>query len=520
MNLLRRVLAVTLLVGLGHASLDAQTATRVPKFAVEEATIAGIHRAFRGGELTALQLLELYLQRIAKYDAPKDLKAFVVLNPKARERAAALDAEFAKTGKLRPLHGIPVVVKDNYDTYDLQTTGGSIALAGSLPPDDCFMVKQLRAAGAIVLGKSNMDEWAFSPLKTVSSILGTTRNPYDLDRVPAGSSGGTAAAVAANLGAIGLGTDTGNSVRGPAAHCALVGIRPSIGLTSRDGIIPLSLTADVGGPMCRSVEDAARLLSVVAGYDVADPATHKIKARSPVDYTTFLDKGGLKGARIGVLRAYFEPGKADPEVITLMQNALVDLERLGATLHDPFVQPPQVQMSSRPGPSFRAGVNRYLASLGKVAPFETLGEIVAAGKFHPTLERRLKRTVRGSAPSLDGVEPGGPDGDPAREAFRSALIQAMDVHKLDAIIYPTWRYAPRNIDDRESPAGDNSQVLAPTTGMPALTVPMGYTPGMLPAGLQMLGRPFAEGLLIRLAFAYEQGTRHRRPPSGFSDIAK
>jgi hypothetical protein len=223
MNLLRRVLAITLLVGLGHASLDAQTATRVSKFAVEEATIAGIHRAFRGGELTALQLLELYLQRIAKYDAPKDLKAFVVLNPKARERAAALDAEFAKTGKLRPLHGIPVVVKDNYDTYDLQTTGGSIALAGSLPPDDCFMVKQLRAAGAIVLGKSNMDEWAFSPLKTVSSILGTTRNPYDLDRVPAGSSGGTAAAVAANLGAIGLGTDTGNSVRGPAAHCALVG---------------------------------------------------------------------------------------------------------------------------------------------------------------------------------------------------------------------------------------------------------------------------------------------------------
>ena len=286
------------------------------------------------------------------------------------------------------------------------------------------------------------------------------------------------------------------------------------------GIIPLSLTADVGGPMCRSVEDAARLLSVVAGYDVADPATHKIKARSPVDYTTFLDKDGLKGARIGVLRAYFEPGKTDPEVIALMQNALADLERLGATLHDPFVQPPQVEMSSRPDPSFRAGVNRYLASLGKVAPFETLGEIVAAGKFHPTLERRLKRTVRGAAPSLDGVEPGGPDGDPSREAFRSALIQAMDAHKLDAIIYPTWRYAPRNIGDRESPAGDNSQVLAPTTGMPALTVPMGYTPGMLPAGLQILGRPFAEGLLIRLAFAYEQGTQHRRPPSGFSDIAK
>ena len=161
------------------------------------------------------------------------------------------------------------------------------------------------------------------------------------------------------------------------------------------------------------------------------------------------------------------------------------------------------------------GLVRYLASLGKEAPFETLGEIVAAGKFHPTLEQRLKRTIRGSPPSLDGVEPGGPDGDPAREAFRSALIQAMDAHKLDAIIYPTWRYAPRKIDDGESPPGDNSQVLAPRTGMPALTVPMGYTSGMLPAGLQMLGRPFAEGLLIRLAFAYEHGTRHRQPPSGF-----
>lgn len=485
-------------------------------FVVEEATIADIHRAFRSGELSAVKLVHIYLERIAKYDAPNDLNAFVVLNPKARECAATLDKEFATTGKLRPLHGIPIVVKDNYDTHDLQTAGGSIGLAGSLPPDDSFMVKQIRAAGAIVIGKSNMDEWAFSPLKTVSSILGTTRNPYDLERVPAGSSGGTAASVAANLGAVGLGTDTGNSVRGPSAHCALVGIRPTIGLTSRDGIIPLSLTSDVGGPMCRTVEDAARVLSVVAGYDPADPATHKIKAKTSVDYTGFLDEDGLRGARIGVLRSYFEPKESDPEVIGLMERAIADLNRLGANIHDPFMQPPLPRVSRRDDPGFRAAVNLYLASLARDAKLITLGEIVVAGKYHPALEQRLKRIVRGPAPNLDGVQLGGPDGDPAREAFRSALIEAMNEHKLDAIIYPTWRYAPRKIGDLRSPHGDNNQVLAPLTGMPALTVPMGYTSGSLPAGLQFLGRPFDERRLIRLAFAYEQGTKHRRPPTDFT----
>ena len=489
-------------------------------FVVDEATIAGIHRAFESGQLTAVKLVDNYLDRIAKFDAPNDLKAFVVLNPNARHRAATLDAEFAKTGKLRPLHGIPVVVKDNYDTHDLQTAGGSVALTGSLPPDDSSMVQRIRAAGAIVIGKSNMDEWAFSPLKTVSSILGTTRNPYDLQHVPAGSSGGTAASVAANLGAVGLGTDTGNSIRGPSAHCALVGIRPTIGLTSRDGIIPLSLTADVGGPMCRTVEDAARVLSVVAGYDLADPATYKIKGTPAVDYTRFLDRHGLRGARIGVLRSYFEPQQSDPEVIGLMEQSLKDLKRMGAKLHDPFIQPALPHVRRRDDPSFRSAVNFYLASLGRSARFRTLGEIVAAGKYHPALEKRLSRVVRGPAPNLDRVQLAGPDGDPAREAFRSALVEAMNKHQLDAIIYPTWRYAPRKIGDVESPHGDNNQVLAPRTGMPALTVPMGYTRGSLPAGLQFLGRPFDEGRLIRLAFAYEQGTKHRRPPAGFTADAR
>lgn len=489
-------------------------------FQVEEATIAGIHQAFRSGELTAVQLVEIYRKRIAELDAPNDLNAFVVLNEMALARAKELDEEFEATGRLRPLHGIPVAVKDNYDTYDLQTAGGSIALAGSIPPDDSFMVSKLREAGAIVIGKTNMDEWAFSPLKTESSILGTTRNPYDLLRVPAGSSGGTAAAVAANLATIGLGTDTGNSIRGPSAHCALVGIRPTIGLTSRDGIVPLSLTADVGGPMCRTVEDVARVLTVVAGHDPSDPATELIKNQTAIEYTTFLQQDGLRGARIGVLRSYFPPEDCDPGVIALMEDAIADLIRFGAEIHDPFVQPPIPKLKRREDPTFRAAINFYLASLDDKSAFKTLKQIVDAGKYHPGLETRLKRMVRGPVPNSKDLQLGGPEGDPAREAFRDALVQAMDKHNLDAIIYPTWRYPPRLIGDLESKHGDNCQVLAPFSGLPAITVPMGYTQERLPAGLQFLGKPFAEGELIRFAYAYEQGTNHRAPPKALQKRVK
>src|SRR5215471_11917303 len=230
--------------------LPAQT-----QFEVTETTIDQTQAAIRAGKVTCHQLVESYLKRIRAYDQSTGLNAIVVINPNALADADRLDREFKRTGKLRPLHGIAVIVKDNYDTYDLQTTGGSLALKGFVPKEDAYMVKKIREAGAIVLAKSNMAEWAFSPYVTVSSIAGITRNPYDLDRVPAGSSGGTAAAVAANLGEIGLGTDTGNSVRGPSSHNALVGIRPTMDLTSRDGIIPLYFGNDIGGPMARSVED-------------------------------------------------------------------------------------------------------------------------------------------------------------------------------------------------------------------------------------------------------------------------
>ena len=457
------------LVSVALAIPAQQPAGSESSFEVREATIAGIHRAFRDGELTAEALVQMYLDRIEAYDRSTELNAFVVLNPRALERAAELDAEFAETGRLRPLHGIPVVVKDNYDTHDLQTAAGSAALEGSLPPDDCFIVRRLREAGGIVLGKSNMAEWAFSPVVTVSSILGITRNPYDLSRVPAGSSGGTAAAVAASFGTIGLGTDTGNSIRGPSSHTALVGIRPTIGLTSRDGIVPLYLGQDVGGPMARTVADAALFLGVIAGEDPADSVTALSVGKVPESYLQFLDRDGLQGARIGVLRAYFETESTDPQIVQVMEQAIEDLRRLGAEIVDPFVQPPRQRGRRGRGGrrnNFRYDVNNYLASLGPDAKVKNLTEVVESGKFHPSVEGRLRRALESSLPATPEEAPlPGVEGNPVREARRDALIAAMDELRLDAIVYPTWSNAPRKVGDTESPAGDNSQSLAPSTGM-------------------------------------------------------
>jgi amidase len=272
------------------ASVLAQGRTvrdKTNKFQVVETSISETQAAIRTGKVTCHQLVQTYLDRIAAYDQSTRLNTVVTLNPKAMEDADRLDREFARTHTLRPLQGVVMVVKDNYDTAGLQTTAGSLALKGFIPSEDAFMVKKIREAGAIILFKSNMAEWAFSPVVTESSIAGITRNPYDLERVPAGSRGGTAAAVAANLAEVGLGSDTGDSIRGPSSHNDLVGIRPTIGLTSRDGIVPLNSKADVGGPLARTVADAAAVLSVVAGYDPADPVTAESKGKVEKDYIAF-----------------------------------------------------------------------------------------------------------------------------------------------------------------------------------------------------------------------------------------
>ncbi len=487
------------------------------KFEPTEATIADIHRAMRSGKLTTHQLVEAYLKRIAAYDQSTKLNAIVIVNPNALAEADKLDAEFKRTKKLRPLHGIPLIVKDNFDTKDLQTTGGSIALKGSVPPDDAFQVRKLREAGAIILAKSNMDEWAFRPIATESSTAGVTRNPYDLDRVPAGSSGGTAAAIAASFGTVGLGSDTGNSIRGPASHNGLVGIRSTMGLTSRDGIIPLFLRQDIGGPLARTVEDAVRILEIIAGYDPADPITKMSEGKIPKTYTQFLKKDGLKGARLGVFRRYLDAPTTDPQIKEVMANAIAELKAQGAIIVDPFDLPNYQELTRNIScNSFHYDLNNYLASLGEKAKYKTLAAIVEAGLYLPVNEARLKSFVQTPAPTTNPCRD--VHHDPRSIALREALLQAMAADKLDAIIYPTWSNAPRKVGDMQSPAGDNSQILSPQTGFPAITVPMGATYGSLPAGMTFLGRLFSEPDLIKFAYAYEQATKHRRSPEKFPPL--
>ena len=512
MTAMNRTMLTLILLGMS-AGMGAQAQT---PFQVHELTIAGIHTAMKAGQVTCRGLVEQYLRRIEAYDKNGPaINAIVITNPQALAQADELDRRFKAGGPAGPLHCIPAIVKDNFETIGLQSANGSLALAGFVSHKDAFQVKRIKEAGAIVLAKSNMAEWAFTPFETLSSILpGYTKNPYALDRVTAGSSGGTAASVAASFGAVGLGSDTGNSIRGPSSHQALAGIRSTMGLTSRAGVMPLNLLADIAGPMTRTVEDAVAVFQVIAGEDPDDPATAAAKGRARENYAAALQREGLKGARIGVLRQAYERDSTDPEVVSVFLAAVEDLKRAGATIVDPARVPlDDVRRAQGAGScmGFKYDLNRYLASHGDKVPVKSLAEIVKSNRFHPTVQRRLEQAEQ-------GVE-NGPD-TPAckaeqnyREKVRQAVVQVMDANKLDAFVYPTWSNPPRLIGDLNTPAGDNSQFFSPTTGFPAIQVPMGYTRGgVLPAGITFYGRAWSEATLIRLAYAYEQATRHRRPP--------
>jgi Asp-tRNA(Asn)/Glu-tRNA(Gln) amidotransferase A subunit family amidase len=488
-----------------------------PAFEVQEATIAQIHAAMRAGSVTCRGLVEQYLRRIDAFDrSGPAINAIVVTNPDSLRLADDLDRRFAAGGATGPLHCVPMIVKDNFETVGLQSANGSLALAGFVSAKDAFQVKRVKDAGAIVLAKSNMAEWAFTPYETVSSILpGYTKNPYALDRVTAGSSGGTAAAVAASFGAVGLGSDTGNSIRGPSSHQALVGIRSTMGLTSRGGVMPLSTLADVAGPMARTVEDAVAVFQVVVGEDPADPVTAAAREHLPQDYGKALVRDGLRGARIGVLRQAYERETTDPEVVRVFLAAVEDLKRAGATIVDPAAAEGLADIR-RPrdlGPcmGFKYDINRYLASHGDGVPVKSLADIVKSGRFHPSVQRRLEQAEAGPE---NGPDSPACDADRVyRTAVRAAVTQTMDALQLDAFVYPTWSNPPRLIGDLNTPHGDNSQFFSPTTGFPAISVPMGYTRGgRLPAGITFFGRAWSEPVLVRLAYAYEQATRHRRPP--------
>ena len=502
------------------------------RFEVHEATIAQIHAAMTARRLTCHALVAEYLRRIEAYDKKGPaLNALVQINPNALQEADDLDRRFVAAGGIpagAPLHCVPMIVKDNFETIGLQSAAGSLAMQGFVSSKDAFLVKRVKEAGAIVLAKSNMAEWAFSPYETVSSILpGYTRNPYALDRVTAGSSGGTAAAIAASFGTVGLGSDTGNSIRGPSAHQALAGIRSTMGLTSRAGVVPLSLLADIAGPMARTLEDAVAVFQVIVGDDPDDPVT---LAREYVqlglrpgghpaaipDYRAALVRDGLKGARIGVLRQAYERDTTDPEVVSVFMAAVEDLKRAGATIVDPATVD-LAQVSRPPGAGscggFKYDINRYLAAHGDHVPVHSLDEIVRSRRYHPSVQLRLER-------AQETTEVNGPEGAACkaeaeyRERFRAAVLKTIESHALNAFVYPTWSNPPRLIGDLNTPHGDNSQVFSPTTGFPAVNVPMGYTRGgTLPAGITFFGKPWDEMTLIRLAYSYEQATRHRRPPA-------
>jgi amidase len=485
-------------------------------FRLQETTITQIQSAFRDGSLTCRSLVEQYLKRIDADDKQgAKLNAIVMINPDALKTADDLDRRFRQSGPVGPMHCVPVLVKDNYETIDMPTTAGSLSLKGMMTGKDAFVVKRLRDAGAVMIAKSNMAEFAFSPIETVNSILpGYTRNPYDTSRVTAGSSGGSAAALAANFAAIALASDTGDSIRGPAGHQALVGLRSTMGLVSRAGVVPLNLAADIAGAVTRTVADTAAVLQVVAGEDANDPVTATSRDHVDANYAAALRADSLKGARLGVLHQAYDTPTLDREVDGVFRGAIGELRNLGAEVIDPVAVADLDALRRTQGSGcnqFKYDLNRYLAGLGDKAPMHSLADVIKSRNFHPSIQVRLE-----SAEASDDV-PGESAGCRRRDEFRvklrAAVLKVMDEQQLDAMIYPTWSNPPRLIGDLNTPGGDNNQFFSPSTGFPAVTVPMGFTRGdTLPAGLQFFGRPWAEATLLRLAYAYEQATHHRREP--------
>jgi Asp-tRNA(Asn)/Glu-tRNA(Gln) amidotransferase A subunit family amidase len=499
---------------LAAATLSAQT----PRpFTLEETTIAQIQAAFRSGSLTCRSLVEQYLRRIDANDKQgAALNAIVITNADALKTADDFDRRFRQSGAVGPMHCVPVLVKDNYETIEMPTTAGSLSLKGMMTGRDAFVVKRLRDAGALMIAKSNMAEFAFSPVETVNSILpGYTRNPYDTTRVTAGSSGGSAAGTAANFGAIGLASDTGDSIRGPAAHQALVGLRSTMGLVSRAGVVPLNLAADIAGAVTRTVADTAAVLQVIAGEDPNDPVTTTSGGHVDADYAAALRRDGLKGARLGVLHQAYDTPTLDREVDAVFRGALGELRNLGADVIDPVAVDGLDALRQTQGGGcnqFKYDLNRFLEGLGDKAPMHSLEEIIKSRRFHPSIQVRLESGQ--ASDDVPGESAGCKGRDEFREKLRVAVVTLMADRQLDALIYPTWSNPPRLIGDLNTPGGDNNQFFSPSTGFPAITVPMGYTRGdTLPAGLQFFGRPWSEATLIRLAYAYEQATHHRRPPS-------
>lgn len=481
------------------------------QFRLEEATIDSINQAFDAGILDSRQLVQLYLNRINAYDdsGPR-INSIISINLDALSIATALDIERRTTGPRSPLHGIPVILKDNYDTFDMPTSAGALAFQNFIPTTDAFQVAKLRDAGAIILAKANLSEFAFSGSTSISSFGGTTVNPYDPLRSPAGSSGGTGAAIAANFGVIGMGTDTGGSIRNPSSFNGLVGVRPTIGLSSRSGIVPLALSQDVGGPMTRTVRDAAITLDFTVGFDANDPITALSNGNIPASYTTNLTPNGLQGIRIGVVRDLFGVN-TNPDFATvngIIDTAIARMTGLGATFTNVTI-PNLSAILTSPSLSafeFRDNLNSYLASQPN-APYQTLTEIIASGQFLPSNLNTLN--TRNNVGDL-ATNATYQDIITNRPTFvRDSLLQAMT--GFDALLYPTT-IAPPRLNTQGQQTGSSNRLSA-FSGFPAVTLPAGFTGNGLPVGMEFLGRAFSEASLLQFAYAYETAFNVRSAPS-------
>jgi amidase len=495
-------------------------APKVKSFALEEMPVAELQRGMTSGRFTAAGLVKVYQQRINEIDqrGPR-LNTIIELNPDALAIASELDRERKAKGPRGPLHGIPILIKDNIDTHDgMMTTAGSLALAGSIAPRDAFVVERLRAAGVVLLGKTNLSEWAnFRGSRSISGWSGRgglSRNPYFTDRSTSGSSAGSAAAVSANLCAVAVGTETDGSIVSPASYCGVVGLKPTVGLVSRSGIIPISSSQDTAGPMARCVADAAALLTAMTGVDARDAATAASAGKAPRDFTQFLDAGALRGARLGVARSAFKMNRlVDPA----LEATLVVLQRAGAILIDPVKLPSRQEVSDAEYQvmlyEFKAGLNDYFKSLGPGAPLKSLGELIEFNE-----RNRERELVFFGQETLVETQSKGPLSEQryldskARCAQWSKEIEALlESNQLDAIVAPTTGPA-HSLDLLVGDRGlGGSSTYAAVAGLPSITVPCGDV-FRLPVGLSFIAPAWREARLIALAYAFEQATKARKPP--------
>lgn len=493
---------------------------------LETATILDLQKAYDAG-LSSEQVVAVYLKRIAAYDKQgPSLNAILTINPKALEIARALDAERREKGPRSLLHGVPILVKDNYDTVDMPTTGGAKALAGMPPPSrDAFTVHRLREAGAIILAKTNLDEFARGGTGT-SSLGGQVRNAYNLKKIPGGSSSGSGQGVTALFGQVGLGTETGSSIRNPSTKANLVGFSPSEGLVSRAGIIPISITYDRAGPMARSVTDAAITMSVMAGTDAADLYSYGGLGHTPSDnYRSALRADGLGGARIGVLRGLFGTAKEDRPAVELIDAAIETLEKQGAVVIDPLPTGGAdlwqiVRDTSYDLAENRPALEHYFASRGPDFPIQTIPDLLADGGILGRLKKRYANE-QAAADMTGNAEYVGKHA--SRIALRRYVLGLMNDWRLDALVYPHETQPVRTLaqavpdggvsassNDSHRPGEGNR--LSTATGLPTMTVPAGFNTDGVPVGMEILGRRYDEATVIRLAYAYEHASPHRKLP--------